>query len=266
MKITIVTVSFNEENNIARTVESVLRQTSSDIEYIICDGGSTDKTVEIARSYSDCFNEKGINYTVISEKDKGIYDGMNKGIAIASQQYIYFLNAGDWMCSDDVIEKVIAEALNNGSPDIIYGDVYGVERTVLNLIRNSDDDLDHYMICHQGVFVSTDLMKEKKFDLNYRIAADYNLILGLKKEGKTFHRIDLPIAYFSLDGVSTTNIAARYLEHAQIQAFYGISVDNENIKKLISKESKAQRIKSKLPIKLWQWWSVKVKGKTLLNI
>jgi glycosyltransferase involved in cell wall biosynthesis len=265
MKITIVTVCFNEESNIARTVESVLNQTSSDFEYIICDGASKDKTVEIAKSYSDAFMKKGIKYIVNSEKDKGIYDGMNKGIDLASEQYIYFLNAGDWFCSNDIIEKVSDAAEKNGFPDVIYGNVYGVERTVVNLFKSSDDDLEHHMICHQGISVSTVLMKEKKFDLNYRIAADYKFVLGLKREGKMFFGIDLVVAYFSLDGVSTKNIEARYLEHAAIQELYGIPVDNNHMRKCISKESKAQKIKNLMPLKLWRWWSVKVKGKTLLD-
>ena len=107
MKITIVTVCFNEELNISRTIESALNQTSSDFEYIICDGGSKDKTVEIARSYIGAFEKKGVKYIINSEKDKGIYDGLNKGIDLASEQYIYFLNAGDWFCSDNIVEKVL---------------------------------------------------------------------------------------------------------------------------------------------------------------
>ena len=107
MKITIITVSFNEEKNISRTIESVLDQTSCDFEYIICDGKSADKTVEIAESYRARFAEKGVAYFVNSKKDKGIYDGMNNGIELATGDYVYFLNAGDWFYSNDVIEQIV---------------------------------------------------------------------------------------------------------------------------------------------------------------
>ena len=107
MKISIITVAFNEEKNIKKTIESVLNQTSDSFEYIICDGKSADKTVEIAKEYKNTFAEKGISYIINSEKNKGIYDGMNKGIDLATGDYIFFLNAGDWFYSDDVIENVV---------------------------------------------------------------------------------------------------------------------------------------------------------------
>ena len=106
MKISVVTVAFNEEKNIGKTIESVLNQTSNAIEYIICDGKSTDRTVERANSYKERFAKKGIEYIVNSEKDSGIYDGMNKGIDIATGDYIFFLNAGDWFYSDKIIEEI----------------------------------------------------------------------------------------------------------------------------------------------------------------
>ena len=187
MKISIITVSFNEEKNIRRTIESVLNQTSCDFEYIICDGKSTDKTVEIAKEYENAFLKKGICYIVNSEKDKGIYDGMNKGIDLATGDYIYFLNAGDWFYSGDVIEKVVIGAVMHEAPDVIYGDAAGVERGVINYICGDDAKLkEHMSICHQALFASLALAKEKKFDLKYRIAADYNFTLGLKMAGCSF--------------------------------------------------------------------------------
>ena len=265
MKITIVTVSFNEERNISRTIESVLTQTSSDFEYIICDGKSTDRTVEIAETYREAFKQKNVNYIVNSEKDKGIYDGMNKGLDLANGKYIYFLNAGDWFYADDIVEKIISAADANDYPDVIYGNVVGVEREVLTVFSSSDANLESSMICHQALFSLTSLMKERKFDLNYKIAADYKFVLGLKVDGKRFMGVDLIIAYFSCDGISSVDIKGRYAEHTAVQVSYGISTNKKDINKRIVKESIAQKVKNKLPRKLWLFWSIRIKKKTLLE-
>ncbi len=264
MKISIITVAFNEEKNIKKTIESVLNQTSDSFEYIICDGKSDDKTVEIAKEYKNAFSEKGVSYIINSEKDKGIYDGMNKGIDLATGDYIFFLNAGDWFYSDDVMENVVNGALSYKNPDVIYGNTVGLEKGVINYMDGDDTKLKEGMsICHQALFASTILMKEKKFDLKYKISADYNFALGLKMEDRSFVKIDIIVAYFSLDGVSTTNVAGCYNEHAAIKESYGIPVDKVKLKKSIRKNEIAQKIKSLIPYRLWIFWSSKIKKKQI---
>ena len=176
-----------------------------------------------------------------------------------------FLNAGDWFYTSEVVEKIVHAAKMNAAPDVVYGDAVSVERSVIGPIECSDENIQESMICHQALFASTSLMKEQKFDLNYKIAADYKFVLGLKLAGKTFLKVDMPIAYYSYDGVSTVNVKARYNEHAAIKELYGIPVDRKVIEKRIFKESFAQKIKNVLPTKLWWWWSVKIKGKTILE-
>jgi glycosyltransferase involved in cell wall biosynthesis len=266
MKITVITVSFNEEKNIAKTIESVLNQTSSDFEYIICDGKSSDKTVEIATGYIDKFAEKGIKYIINSEKDKGIYDGMNKGIDLANGDYVYFLNAGDWFCSNDVLDKVISGAEKAGHPDVVYGNVVGVDRSVTTVVESDDTMLTESMtVCHQSLFASAIKMKERKFDLRYRIAADYNFLLGLKLDGGVFSNLGFNIAYYSYDGVSTVNVDRCYNEQADVREAHGFDVDREMVKKLIKKEKRAQKIKSLMPKRMWVLWSVKIKKKQVLS-
>jgi glycosyltransferase involved in cell wall biosynthesis len=267
MKISIVTVAFDEEKNIRRTIESVLNQTSCDFEYIICDGKSADKTVEIAKEYENAFQEKGISYIVNSEKDKGIYDGMNKGIDLATGDYVFFLNAGDWFYSDDVIGNVVSGAILHKVPDVVYGNAAGVERGVINFINGDDTRLKENMsICHQALFASAAVMKEKKFDLKYRIAADYNFALNLKMEGLSFVKLDITVAYFSSDGVSTTNIDGCFNEQADIRESYGIPVDRKILKRSITKNKRAQKIKSLIPHKIWILWSSKIKKKQIVCI
>ena len=129
MKISIVTVCYNEEKNIAMTINSVLRQNDTSYEYIICDGASTDKTVEIAELYREAFEKKGIDYIIKSEKDGGIYFGMNNGIDLATGDYVIFMNAGDCFHGLDVIKNIV-DALKDKEylPDVVYGDATFVER------------------------------------------------------------------------------------------------------------------------------------------
>lgn len=269
MKISIVTVSFNEEKNIARTIESVLKQTTCDFEYIICDGKSTDKTVKIAESYEEAFLNKGIDYIINSEKDNGIYYGMNKGIEMATGEYIYFLNSGDWFYSNDVIEKVVAYAIEKNSPDVVYGHVANVERNTVSILRGNDKALYRYMsVCHQGVFASTALMQEHKFNIDYKIMADYDFLLGLKLAGKIFSQIDLVIAYFSVGGVSSVDAKGFIRDLLKIHEMRKSSLGALTKLRLrlgTYKTTVAIAIKAKMPLKLWYWWSIKVKKKTLLE-
>ena len=262
MKISIISVAFNEEKNIAKTIESVLSQTSNDYEYIICDGKSTDKTVEIAQSYKEKFEQKGVKYIINSQKDKGIFDGMNKGIDLANGDYICFLNAGDRFYSNDVIEKIVKSATDGNSPDVIYGNVMCIERGVLFESKAKEELLtEHMSICHQATFVSLKLMKERKFDLKYTVAGDYNFLLGLKLDGFRFYGTDVIVAYYDMGGVSTKNVTKCYTEQALIKESYGIKVDYSQLKKDIKKNKRAIKIKGLIPQKLWVFWSVRIKKK-----
>ena len=264
MKITIVSVAFNEEKNIRRTIESVLNQTSNDIEYIICDGQSTDKTVDIARTYKNAFDDKGITYIINSERDLGIYDAMNKGIRMAEGEYIFFLNAGDWFYSNDIIEKIIKVAQGCKKPDFIYGGVATISRNVIKVVFGDDESLINGMsIPHQALFSKTVYMKENLFDLQYRISADYNFLLGQKLLNRIFYRIDLKIAYFSADGLSSKDMLTLIEESEKIKSKYGIKTNKKKARIKAYKEQLIIKIKSKIPQKIWELWSIKYKNKEI---
>lgn len=265
MRITIVTVAFNEEKNISRTIESVLNQTSSDFEYIICDGASRDKTVDIAQSYSAAFAKKGIHYIVNSEKDGGIYYGMNNGIDKASGEYIYFLNSGDWLYSNDVVEKICSFILQNNAVDVIYGHIALVERGVVNILAGNDEYLIQDMsIHHPATFVRTELMKKHKFNTKYRIVADYDFFISRKLGNATFKQIDSVIAYFSMGGVSTLDVRGKLREQFDVYQRHGLKINKGKIYLKKYKIVIAHKIKAFLPQKIWDWWSIKIKGKQLL--
>lgn len=120
-KISVITVSYNSEKTIAETIESVLNQTYDKYDYLIVDGKSTDKTVDIAENYRQLFADKGISYRVISEPDKGIYDAMNKGIAATDGEIVGIINSDDYY-NPDTLEKVAAFYAETAF-DVMYGDL-----------------------------------------------------------------------------------------------------------------------------------------------
>lgn len=267
MKISVVTVSFNEEKNIAKTIESVLNQTTKDIEYIICDGKSTDKTAEIAQAYKEKFTSKGIEYVVNSEKDSGIYDAMNKGIEKATGEYICFLNAGDWFYNNEIVENVINKISASDNPDLLYGNVMLIERGVIFYLNGDENGLQNEMtIPHPSIFALTEIMKKNKFDTKYKIAADYNFVLGQKLAGKSFCKLDEIITCFSGDGVSSKNVIKSIKEREAVKASYSLPANTLKIRINMYRAQISVTKRNLLPTKLWQLWNVKVKKNKLHNM
>lgn len=266
MIISVVSVAYNEEKNISKTIKSVLSQTSNNIEYIICDGQSTDNTVKIAESYKDAFAQKNIKYIVNTEKDSGIYDGMNKGIQMASGDYIFFLNAGDWFYKDDIIERIITIAEESDLPDFIYGNVAVFDRGVVHIAFGDDTCLSKGMsIPHQALFSRTKLMKTNLFDVNYKIVADYKFVLSQKLENKRFYKINDTVAYFSRDGLSNNSGLLGLEEQEKVRREYGVFQKAPFEKIQIYKGMLIIEIKKFIPQKLWELWSVKIRKKQLYN-
>ena len=115
-KFSIITVTYNAEAVLDDTIQSVVAQTYKEIEYIIVDGGSKDKTLEIAKRYAEKLS------VIISEPDKGLYDAMNKGIRLATGDYVCFLNAGDQLHEDETLFQIVQSLYESELPDVIYGD------------------------------------------------------------------------------------------------------------------------------------------------
>ena len=137
-RVSVITICFNSEAVIKKTIESVLNQTYTDIEYIIIDGASKDKTVEIAESYKDAFAEKGIDYKIFSEPDKGIYDAMNKGIAKATGELVGLINSGDFY-EPQMIETAV-KAFEEKPYDIFYGDINLIKDNGQIIVKKSKYD------------------------------------------------------------------------------------------------------------------------------
>lgn len=208
MKITVVTVCYNAEEDIRETIVSVLAQSSNNYEYIIKDGNSKDKTVELAEAYKSVFSEKNIHYSIISEPDDGIYSAMNLAAKKAQGDYVIYMNAGDRFCGEDVLEKIY-DKMENHHDDIIYGDSYEyTERGELKLKRCMylKQILRVMPFCHQAVFVRRSLLLEEPFDLSYKIGADYNSFLRFYLAKRRFYYCRFPICVYDTNGISAIRV------------------------------------------------------------
>lgn len=203
VKISVVTAAYNAAKTLRQAMESVLLQDYPAVEYIIIDGGSTDGTIDLLRTYSS-----RLAYW-ISEPDAGIYDAFNKGIRAASGDYVYFLGADDCLCDSSTLSRV-ADVLGD-TVDIFSGGVYVVNH--MNLERFAGNEracdtskFDGEMIPHQGMFVKTNILKEHPFDISFRLVGDYNFYLACYfDEAIKFRYVDFPIAYCATDGACGTN-------------------------------------------------------------
>lgn len=198
-KLSIVTVVYNGVESIENTMLSVINQTYDNIEYIIIDGGSTDGTQDVIKKYSS-----KISYWN-SEQDKGIYDAMNKGIKVASGDWILFLNVGDLFFSENTLLTIQNQLFNC---DVLYG------KTGIKL-KNEDISIRNFYpltldwkiipYCHQSVIIKRTLLTEALFDLKYKIAADYNQYFRLKAKDVKFKSINEIISIYDSDGFSSLN-------------------------------------------------------------
>ena len=219
-KVTIVTVTYNAEEYLEQTIKSVIKQDYPNIEYIIIDGASSDRTVEIIKEY-----QKYISYWT-SEPDSGIYDAMNKGIDIATGEWINFMNAGDSFAEPSTISNVINNLDKN--TDIIAGDIYYLENSKSTYKKSYglDKKFDGMFCCHQAMFVKTYLMKKYKFNTIYKIVADYDFTLKCAMNNYNFQFVDFAVANFLSGGISETNKIQAKIEDFFIQSHYIKNKDN----------------------------------------
>lgn len=198
--VTVITVVFNGIRGLEQTIQSVVGQTYNNIEYIIIDGGSTDGTIDVIKKY-----ENKIHYWV-SESDAGIYDAMNKGVRLSSGDYIGIIGAGDWY-EEDAIASVI-DAITRTNAKVVYGDVEIVDaETNYSYRRHSRCELmpkTMSSISHPSIFVARSIYLGRPFDTQFRIAADYDLFLGLYVGGYRFEHSGGMTVHVLTGGVSSS--------------------------------------------------------------
>ena len=199
MLFTIITISRNNREGLARTAQSLQLQEYSDFEWIIIDGNSDDGTDDDFESY---------DATIISEDDAGPYDAMNKGLALATGEYVLFLNSGDRLAQTQTLKK-IKEAVSLSKPDFIYGDAWEFSegRTWYKPARPHTKVAKGMFTHHQAMLYKNSLVKEQCYDLSYKIAADYEFTVLFLNKARTCLYLAMPICVFEAGGISQTNVS-----------------------------------------------------------
>lgn len=196
MLVTIISVAFNSEKTIARTIESILKQTYSNIEYIIVDGASKDNTVNIAESYRKFFDQKnGRSLRIVSEPDKGMYDALNKGAKLAHGDLVGQINTDDWY-ENDAVETMVK---------LYYQKQYDVAWGSIRIKKKSGDMIKHAKIgrfwtttgwCHPGMFSKRKVLLEYPYALE-TMYDDFDFITAVRQAGKNIVTVDKVVSNFT---------------------------------------------------------------------
>lgn len=202
MKLSLITVTYNSGLTIRDTIQSVLSQTYTDIEYIIVDGASKDNTVEIIKENECAFGNK---LKWISEPDKGLYDAMNKGIQMATGEVVGIINSDDFFTSNEVLQQVAENFINNKGLDAIYGDVHYVNSDDLTkCVRYYSSKVFKrglmklgFMPAHPSFYMKRECFeKYGLYKTDYKIAADFEFLL------RTIYKGNININYLPIDMVT----------------------------------------------------------------
>ena len=201
VKISVVTVVYNCAATIEKTMQSVINQSYSNIEYIIIDGKSIDGTLGIINRYNKYICK------IVSESDHGIYDAMNKGIRQATGDYLIFMNSGDVFISDLICEKVAKKIKET---DIFYGDSIAIDeesRIELMIKAKRLNSIYRGMIfSHQSVFTKLELLKKHPFDIRFQISADFEQYISFFLEGYKFKYFPQIVSKTQIGGLSYSNL------------------------------------------------------------
>lgn len=197
----IVSVCLNNLGGLKRTRESLLIQTYRDFEWLVVDGASTDGTVKFLQSLEE------VECRWVSEPDEGLYDAMNKGMEMASGQYLLFLNSGDELASSDVLEQVARVARESDFPALIYGDAF--EKTqegkiVLKPAYSADRIWYGMFTHHQAMFYRRDAVGKQRYRPEYRIAADYGFTCEFLNKYTDAVYMPLPVCLFEGGGITSS--------------------------------------------------------------
>jgi glycosyltransferase involved in cell wall biosynthesis len=219
--LSVITVVYNNVKDIERTMLSVVNQTYPDIEYIIVDGLSTDGTLDIINSYKTKIAK------LISEKDQGIYDAMNKGLAAATGDYVIFMNSGDEFFAKDTVANVFSTAQD---ADIYYGETEMIDAEGQSLGRRRHQAPKHFTwrsfnygmsISHQAIYIRRALTEP--YDSRYQLSADIDWIIRAAKKAKKIVNVNQYVAKYLVGGMSKTKHRQSLMERFDImKRYYGL--------------------------------------------
>lgn len=197
-KLSIVTIVYNAQNYIEPTIQSIINQTYKNIEYIVVDGASNDKTIEMVKKY-----EKNIN-KIISEPDRGIYDAMNKGIELATGEFIWFMNAGDEIYDSRTVENIFK---NYDNEDVLYGSMQlvnedGSMASIFKVPQNLTYKNFIYgmVVSHQAIIIKKEIVSN--YNLEYTVVSDHDWIVSALKRANKIKNTQITISKYLLGGFS----------------------------------------------------------------
>ncbi len=243
IRFSIVTITYNAEKVLQRTLDSVYGQTYEGVEHLIVDGASKDNTLLMAERYKEQndTSENGHKVIIQSEPDHGIYDAMNKGLTQASGDYVVFLNAGDCFPAADTLEKIVHLCRLNeypaaGRPGVLYGntDIVDDEGHFLHPRRLQPPakltwkSFRHGMlVCHQAFYARTDIAKNTQYDTRYRFSADVDWCIRIMREtermGLTLCNTKMVVANYTEEGATTQNHSESLKERFHVmRRHYGL--------------------------------------------
>lgn len=236
IKFTIITCTYNAEKVLERTLESVKEQSYPHIEHLIIDGNSKDGTMAMVNDYIAECKESQSQHIVkaISERDNGLYDAMNKGIKMATGDYLIFLNAGDKLHESGTLEAVVASLDEpKEAVGVIYGntDIVDDDGNFLHKRRLSPPEKltwksfkEGMLVCHQSFYARADIAKSNPYSMEYRISADVDWCIRIMKEatekGLKLHNSHLVLTSYLDGGMSIKNHRASLLERFRIMAHH----------------------------------------------
>lgn len=242
IKFSIITITYNAAPVFSRTADSVLHQHYRNVEHIIIDGASTDKTLALAKDYMErsYAASNGHDIRIVSEPDNGIYDAMNKGVAQASGDYICFLNAGDSLPSADTLDKIVANADLSKTqaegfplPAVLYGDTHVVDGDGRFLHRRRLSPPEHLtwrsfrhgmLVCHQAFYVRTDIAREVPYNLQYKYSADVDWCIRIMRlageRGLQLKNVHAVLANYLQEGTTTRHHKESLKERFHIMCHY----------------------------------------------
>lgn len=180
--VSVATVVWNDIEGFLTTAQSILRQSYSEIEWVVIDGASTDGTSEAAKKLAHRID------TLVIESDEGIYDAMNKAIERLSGEWTIFLNAGDVFYDNDVVRSFVKAA--NDNDDVLYGHVVALEDNLVKYHRPEDEYWLGMTFDHQGAFVRTQLYKQFRYNKEYKISGDFDLFSRARIDGASFRPVE----------------------------------------------------------------------------
>ena len=236
IRFTVVTITYNAEAVLQRTLDSVFAQTYKGVEHLIIDGASKDRTLALVEAYKQKSDESETEHKVIiqSEPDHGIYDAMNKGLTQASGDYIVFMNAGDSFPQADTLEQVVhrcklTEMPTAELPGVLYGntDVVDGDGHYLHPRRLQPPAKltwrsfrQGMLVCHQAFYARTDIAKNLQYDTRYRFSADVDWCIRM---GLPLYNIGIVVANYMEEGQTTKNHKASLRErYLVMQRHYGV--------------------------------------------